>query len=107
ERRYSESQTTLTAAPVWVTDFSGSRMDTSFGVKARYSRLFEGLGKEEVRLITLLLRGDLTSHDYEYYLASPRHGYTGAFTYEGGSVNAGSNVSLQRVTFDYTRLWSL
>ncbi|MGE0172634.1 MAG: BamA/TamA family outer membrane protein [Oligoflexales bacterium] len=107
ERRYEEQSIRSGIAPVWKDDYSDSSIRLSSGPGYEYISTPRGLGKNIVSLITWNSDIQLTTHDYEYFIASPRSGHDLSLRHSTAHTNFGSNLSATSWRATTSHLWNV
>lgn len=107
EKKYEYLSTDIWLPPAVTWDTPGWGFELTFGPKFNFTRTFKGAQSGWTHFLSLATTLEMMSHDYEYYIADPRSGYTLRTYADLASGKIASTASAQRLGFNGQALWNI
>jgi translocation and assembly module TamA len=107
EPNYESSEFGAKTGPSWSWDRGAHAYDLWASVNYEHIETVRGEGPGLAQSFSLRGALQLTSHDYEYFAASPRQGYQLQLSWEGSSKEFASDYTENRFQLSGTALWNL
>lgn len=107
ENRYDEREFKISAQPSWQVDWSGSAAEISLGPNYRQIATTRGLAIELAKVVSIDLDVNSHTHDWEYFISSPRSGHNFDLQTSNAAPGLGSNIAVSSFSLRSTHLFNL